>query len=153
MPDLRHDILVPFTEAHNNIVFVSRTTPNPGAGGITGGGNQVRKLRRLRGSQIAPPFTGITGSRGSAFLTRSEPQDGGAGWLYLSFLNGGAYEYGTSFAASFMSNCRTLRSFAPSTGSSTPGYGNWDAQTLPYPQQLPFSPTLGNARRHFRFPH
>jgi len=33
---LRWDILVPFTEEHNDIVFVDRTAPDPGAGGIPG---------------------------------------------------------------------------------------------------------------------
>ena len=33
---LRYDILIPFTEAHNNIIFVDRDEPNPGAGGLLG---------------------------------------------------------------------------------------------------------------------
>ena len=47
---LRYDILVPFTEAHNNIIFVNRTEPNPGAGGRSRGGDQIRHLRRMRGN-------------------------------------------------------------------------------------------------------
>jgi hypothetical protein len=38
-----------------------------------------------------------------------------------------------------------------STGSSVPGYGSWDTQTLPLPQQTPFSPSIGNAGIIFDF--
>jgi hypothetical protein len=40
-----------------------------------------------------------------------------------------------------------------STGSSTPGYGSWDAQAVPAPQQVPFSPSIGNAAVIFDFPY
>ena len=33
---LRYDILVPFTENNNNIIFVNTSTPNPGAGNLPG---------------------------------------------------------------------------------------------------------------------
>ena len=33
---LRWDIMVPFTEANNQILFVNETEPNPAAGGLPG---------------------------------------------------------------------------------------------------------------------
>jgi hypothetical protein len=149
---LRYDILVPFTEAHNNIVFVDRLAPNPGAGGLLGAATKFGDCTGCAGITRAAihwknwqPRFGI-----SYQLSRKTVLQGG---FYLTYLNGGAYEYGTSFAASFMSNLQNGSFIRSSTGSSTPGYGNWDAQTLPYPQQLPFSPTLGNAAVIFDFPY
>ncbi len=149
---LRYDILVPSTEAHNDIVFVDRSAPNPGAGGLLGASAKFGSCTGCAGITRAAihwknwhPRFGI-----SYQLSRKTFLQGG---FYLTYLNGGAYEYGTSFPASFMSNLRNGSFIRSSTGSSTPGYGNWDAQTLPYPQQLPFSPTLGNAAVIFDFPY
>jgi hypothetical protein len=150
---IRYDILVPFTEAHNNISFVNRTGVNPGATGILGA---VQKFG--------------SGCDGCAGITRADihwknwqPRVGFSyqinkktvlqSGFYLTFLNGGAYEYGTAFAASFMANLQNGSFIRSSTGNSTPGYGNWDAQQVPYPSQVPFSPAIGNAAVVFDFPY
>jgi hypothetical protein len=149
---LRYDILVPFTEAHNNIIFVNRTEPNPGAGNIPGAATKFGTCTGCAGITRAAihwknwqPRLGI-----SYQINRKTVLQTG---FYLTFLNGGAYEYGTSFAASFMANLQNGSFIRAATGSSTPGYGSWDAQSLPYPQQLPFSPTVGNAGVIFDFPY
>ena len=69
----------------------------------------------------------------------------------MTELNGGAYEYGTAFSASFMGSLLNGSYLRSSTGSSVPGYGSWDTQTLPFPQQTPFSPTIANAGVIFDF--
>jgi hypothetical protein len=149
---LRYDILVPFTEAHNNIVFVDRTEPNPGASGRLGAATKFGNCQGCAGITRAAihwnnwqPRLGISYQIDSKTVLQSG--------FYLTFLNGGAYEYGTSFAASFMANLQNGSFIRSSTGSSTPGYGNWDTQALPYPQQLPFSPSLGNGAVIFDFPY
>lgn len=148
---LRYDILVPFTEAHNNIVFVDRALPNPGAGNLLGAATKFGNCEGCAGITRADihwknwqPRLGL-----SYQLNRKTVLQAG---FYLTFLNGGAYEYGTSFAASFMSNLQDGSFIRSSTGDSTPGYGSWDAQSLPYPQQLPFSSTIGNDAVIFDFP-
>src|SRR5208337_3843349 len=37
---VRWDIMVPFTEVHNQIVFFNSTIPNPGAGGLPGAASE-----------------------------------------------------------------------------------------------------------------
>jgi hypothetical protein len=150
---IRYDILVPFTEAHNNISFVNRTGQNPGATGILGA---VTKFG--------------SGCNGCSGITRADihwknwqPRLGFSyqidkktvvqGGFYLTYLNGGAYEYGTSFTASFMANLQNGSFIRSSTGNSTPGYGSWDSQQVPYPSQRPFSPDIGNAAVVFDFPY
>jgi hypothetical protein len=149
---LRYDILVPFNEVHDNIVFVDRTEPNPGAGNLPGAATKFGSCTGCAGITRADihwknwqPRLGV-----SFQLNRKTVIQSG---FYLTFLNGGAYEYGTSFAASFMANLQDGSFIRSSTGSSTPGYGSWDAQALPYPQQLPFSSTIGNGAVIFDFPY
>lgn len=149
---LRYDILVPFTEAHNNIIFVNRTEANPGAGGRPGAATKFGNCDGCAGINRADihwknwqPRLGFSYQLNGKTVIQ--------GGFYLSYLNGGAYEYGTSFAASFMGQLQNGTYIRSSTGSSTPGYGNWDAQAVPAPQQLPFSPSIGNAAVIFDFPY
>jgi hypothetical protein len=148
---LRYDILVPFTEAHNNIFFVNRTEANPGAGNIPGAATKFGSCTGCSGVDRAAihwknwqPRLGISYQLNPKTVIQSG--------FYLSFLNGGAYEYGTSFAASFMTTLTAGQYIRAATGNSTPGYGSWDTQTLPFPQPVPFSPSLGIAGIIFDFP-
>jgi hypothetical protein len=147
---IRYDILVPFTENHDNIVFVDRTIPNPGAGGILGAATKFGDCQGCAGIHRAAihwkdwqPRLGV-----SLQLSKKTVLQSG---FYLSFLNGGAYEYGTSFAASFMANLQNGSFIQSATGNSTPAYGSWDTRSIPAPQQAPFSPTLGNDAVIFDF--
>jgi len=149
---IRYDILVPFTEAHNNIIFVNRTAQNPGATGILGGATKFGSCDGCAGITRADihwknwqPRLGL-----SYQIDKKTVLQAG---FYLTFLNGGAYEYGTSFAASFMANLQNGSFIRSSTGNSTPGYGSWDSQQLPYPSQVPFTPAIGNAAVIFDFPY
>lgn len=149
---LRYDILVPFTEAHNNIIFVNRTEANPGAGNIPGAATKFGSCTGCAGiDRAAIHWSNWQPRLGVSFQLNSKTviQTG----FYISFLNGGSYEYGTSFAASFMGNLQNGSFIRAATGTSTPGYGSWDSQSLPYPQQLPFSPSIGNAAVIFDFPY
>jgi hypothetical protein len=149
---LRYDILVPFTEEHNNIIFVNRSEVNPGAGGRLGAATKFGTCDGCAGiNRAAIHWKNWQPRLGVSFqLNRKTVIQTG---FYLTFLNGGAYEYGTSFAASFMANLQNGSFIRAATGSSTPGYGSWDSQSLPYPQQLPFSPSIGNAAVIFDFPY
>jgi hypothetical protein len=148
---LRHDILVPFTEVNNNIFFLDRSEPDPGAGNILGATTKYGNCAFCAGATRAAihwnnwqPRLGISFQLDSKTVLQSG--------FYLTYLDGGAYEYGTSLAASFMGNLNAGSFIRGTTGSSQPAYGSWDTQALPAPQPIPFSPSIGNAGILFDFP-
>jgi hypothetical protein len=148
---MRWDVLVPFTEDHNNIVYVDRTEPNPGAAGLPGAATKFGNCTGCSGITRAAihwkdfqPRLGIS----YQLSPKTVLQAGG----YITYLNGGAYEFGTAFTASFMSSPLQGSFLRSSTGSSTPGYGSWDTQKLPSPAPTPFSPTVANGAEIFDFP-
>jgi len=148
---LRWDILVPFTEDHNNIIYVNRTEPNPGAGDLPGAATKFGTCQGCAGITRADihwkyfqPRVGFAYSANPKTVLRSG--------FYLTFLDGGAYEYGTAQSASFMSSLLAGSFIRAATGTSSPGYGSWDVSPLPLPQPTPFSPSIGNAGIIFDFP-
>lgn len=69
---LRHDIMLPYTEANNHFTFLDPTAPNPAAGGIPGvlrfGGNYAPDAISCKCSQIINTYKGALGPRvGFAF--------------------------------------------------------------------------------------
>ena len=77
-----------------------------------------------------------------AFLTALNNKtvlQGGVSWNYL---DGGAYEYGTSKVAVNYANLLTGSFNRNSTGTTTPGFGSWDSNILPFPAPVPFSHSL-----------
>jgi hypothetical protein len=148
---MRWDVFVPFTEDHNNIVYVDRTEPNPGAGGLLGAATKFGTCAGCSGiTRAAIHWKNYQPRLGVSYQISPKTvlQAGG----YITYLNGGAYEFGTAFTASFMSSPLEGNFLRSSTGSSTPGYGSWDAQTLPAPAPTPFSPTVANGGEIFDFP-
>jgi hypothetical protein len=148
---LRYDIMVPFTENNNNIIYVNRTEPNPGAGNIPGAATKFGNCAGCAGVTRADvhgrnfqPRLGFAYKLNNKTVIRSG--------FYLTFLDGGAYEYGTAQSASFMSDLLDGEFLRASTGSSVPGYGSWDTNPLPEPQPAPFNPSIGNAGVIFDFP-
>ena len=57
---------------------------------------------------------------------------------YVAFLQGGAYEFGTANVIPNMGSLLAGTFSRSSTGSNTPGYGNWDTNQMPIPPQNPF---------------
>jgi hypothetical protein len=148
---IRWDVFVPFTENHNNIVYLDRTEPNPGAGGLLGAATKFGDCPGCSGiTRAAIHWKNFQPRLGVSYQISPKTvlQAGG----YITYLNGGAYEFGTAFTASFMSSQLQGSFLRSSTGSSTPGYGSWDAQTLPAPAPTPFSPTVANGGEIFDFP-
>ncbi|MHB1936662.1 MAG: outer membrane beta-barrel protein [Acidobacteriaceae bacterium] len=147
---LRWDILVPFTDDTNQIIYVNPTEPNPGAGGLPGAATKFGNCSGCSGITRADihwkyfqPRLGFSYALNSKTVLQSG--------FYITMLDGGAYEYGTAQAASFMSTLLDGQFLRASTGSSVPGYGNWDANPLPLPQSTPFSPSIGNGGVIFAF--
>lgn len=148
---IRWDVMVPFTEDHNNIVYVDRTEPNAGAGGLPGAATKFGDCTGCSGiTRAAIHWKNFQPRLGISYQISPKTvlQAGG----YMTYMNGGAYEFGTAFTASFMSSPLQGSFLRSSTGSSTPGYGSWDEQTLPSPAPTPFSPTVANGGEIFDFP-
>ena len=147
---LRWDVMVPFTEDHNNILYVNQTEPDPGAGGLLGAATKFGNCAGCSGITRADIHWKNLQPR-IGFAYQVSPKTVIRSGFYLTFLDGGAYEYGTSQTASFTSSLLDGSYLRASTGSSLPGYGSWDATPMPLPQPTPFSPSIGNAGIIFAF--
>ena len=140
---VRWDIMVPFTEANDNIVFMNPAVLEPSAGNIAGGATKLGHCTGCSGYDRADIHWGYFGPRlGLAYMINDKTvvQVGG----FLSFLQGGAYEFGTANVASAMANLLVGEFNRSGTGSSTPGYGNWDATQLPSPPATALTASIGN---------
>lgn len=143
---LRWDLMFPFTEDHDQIVFVNVNAkdpvPDPGAGGLPGGAQRLGKCAGCSTTAIHwknfQPRVGFSYSLNSKTVLRSG--------FYLTYLNGGAYEYGTAQTAIYYSSLLNGEFGRLSSGGSTPGYGSWDTNKLPLPPAVPFSPSIGNGK-------
>jgi hypothetical protein len=140
---LRWDIQVPFTEDHNLIVYFNQDHPGtfPGTN-IAGSATQFGNCTGCAGYDRADVHWGHFGPRlGFAYeLSRKMVLQGG---FSIAFLNGGAYEYGTSKVAVNYGNLLVGSFTRNSTGGPGSSYGSWDANIMPNPPATPFSPSLG----------
>ena len=142
---IRWDIQVPFTENHDLIVFFNPDKPgsNPAAGGIPGAATKFGDCTGCSGYERADIHWGHFGPRlGFAYqLNNKTVVQGG---FDIAFLNGGAYEYGTSKVAVNYGNLLVGSFTRASTGSYASSFGSWDTNVMPNPTATPFSPSLGN---------
>lgn len=140
---LRWDIMVPFTENHNDIVYLNPTEPDPGAGNIRGAATKFGDCVGCSGIERADIHWGHFGPRlGFSYMVNNKTVVQGG--FYLDFLDGGAYEYGTSKVAVNYGNLLNGEFHRNSTATNVPGYGQWDANPMPDPPPTPFSPSVGN---------
>lgn len=140
---LRWDVMVPFTEEHNQILYVNETEPNPGAANLPGAMTKFGDCTGCAGLTRADIHWKNYGPRlGFSYQLNSKTviQSG----FYKVFLVGGAYEFGTSQAALYMTSLLQGEFYRETTNSSTPGYGDWDTLTMPDPGPTPFTPEIGN---------
>ncbi len=147
---LRWDIMVPFTEDHNNVIYVNPTEPNPAAGNLPGAATKFGNCTGCAGiTRAAIHWKNVQPRVGFSYLLtpKTVVQSG----FYLTYLDMGAYEYGTSTVAASVSGLLNGQFIRSSTGSSVPGYGSWDGNPLPLPQQRPFSPTIANGAVIYAF--
>jgi Carboxypeptidase regulatory-like domain len=139
---VRWDIMVPFTAVGNYIVYFNSTTPNPGAGNLLGAATKFGNCAGCAGvDRAAIKWRHFSPRLGYSYeLNNKTVLQGG---FSMNYLDGGAYEYGTSKVAVNYGNL-LLGSFnRNSTGSTVPGFGSWDTNVLPSPSAVPFSPSLG----------
>ncbi len=137
---LRWDIMLPFTENGNQIVFLNQTQANPAAGGLLGSANRFSNA--AGGVNRADIHFRNFGPRLGFAYAINDKTVVQAGYN-LAFLNGGAFEYGTSKVATQYGNLLQGSFVRNTTNSTTPGYGSWDTNPLPAPPPTPVSPGLG----------
>ena len=137
---LRWDIMLPFTEKKNQIVFLNQTALNPLAGNLPGVANQFSNASGgVNRADIHLKNFGPRVGFAYALNNRTVIQAG----YNISYLNGGSYEFGTSKVATSYGNLLQGSFTANSTGGTAPGYGSWDTQPLPAPATATISPALG----------
>ena len=147
---LRWDVMVPFTETNNQIIYVNAKLPDPGAGGIPGGATKFGNCDGCSGiTRAAIHWRYFQPRGGVAYKINSKTVVRAGG--YITTLDGGAYEFGTSFSASFMSPLLSGTFLRNSSGGSVPGVGSWDTNPLPLPQPTPFNASIGNGGVIFAF--
>jgi hypothetical protein len=139
---LRWDIMVPFTEVNNLVVFFDSKIPNPAADGLLGAASKFGNCAGCAGFDRAYiRWNHLSPRLGFSYgISNKTVIQGGFSWNYL---DGGAYEYGTSKVAVNYGNLLDGAFTRNSTGTTAPGFGSWDTNVLPLPAPVPFSPTLG----------
>jgi hypothetical protein len=146
----RYDIMVPFTEAHNNIIYMDPAIPDPGAGGRLGAATKFGNCADCSGITRAAIHWHYVEPR-VGFAYQVSPKTVIRSGFFVTTLDGGAYEYGTSQSASFMGSLLQGEFLRSLTGSSIPGYGSWDSTPMPLPAPTPFNPSIANDGVIFEF--
>ena len=147
---IRWDIMRPFTENGNNIVFFQSNLPNSAAIDPATGQPLLGAL-----SKFGNCSAGCAGAdHGSIDWHQFSPRIGLTyaltsktvllAGLALNHLDGGMFEYGTNKVAVSFGNLLAGVVQVPSTNSTNPGYGSWDANPVSSPGLTAFSPTMGN---------
>jgi Carboxypeptidase regulatory-like domain len=139
---LRWDIMRPFTENKNQIVYLNPTGANSAAGNLPGVATQFGSCDGCSGVDHADIHYKHFGPRlGFAYMVNEKTVVQGG--YSLAFLDGGAYEYGTSKVAVSYGNLLQGSYNRNSTGTNTPGYGEWDGNPIPAPASGVLNPALG----------
>ena len=141
---LRWDLALPFTENSNQIVFLNPNAPNPAAGNIPGIATQFSNAKG--GITRADIHYKNFGPRIGVAYSINDKTVIQAGYN-IAYLNGGAYEYGTSKVATTYGNLLQGSFTASSIGNTQAAYGNWDTRPLPAPANQQVGPTLGLGQR------
>lgn len=142
---LRWDIMVPFTETNNDIVYLNVLNPiaDPGAGGIPGGAQKYGHCAECTGMTRAPIHWKNLQPR-VGFAYEINPKTAVRAGFFITYLDGGAYEYGTAQTGIYYSSLLNGEFGRLPSGGSAPGYGSWDANPMPLPQATPFTTSIGN---------
>jgi hypothetical protein len=143
---LRWNLMVPFNELHNNVVYFDPTIANSAA--VTPGGTQLmgaaNKLGTSGYDRADMSFKHFSPRVGFAYsVNKKTVVLAGFSW---NTLNGGAYDFGNSKIATQYGNLLTGLYSANSNSSNIPGYGLWDNKTMPVPALTSFSSSSFNGR-------
>ena len=140
---LRWDIMVPFNDANNNVVYADLTKPNSGAGGLLGAVSKYGHCLTCAGITRADIHWKDFGPRfGLSYELNNKTviQTG----YYLAFLDDGAYNFGNGRVSGTYNTLLAGQFTKSSTETNLPGYGNWTTNPMPNPPATPFSPSMAN---------
>jgi Carboxypeptidase regulatory-like domain len=151
---LRYDVMMPYTMAQNNNVFLAAATPSPSAGNLPGAATEYGNCAGCAGyNQITTHYLNLGPRVGFAYsLDRNTVIQAGYTLTYLGY--GGAYGQGEGLSggpnnmAGLLGGSYTVNG----TGGYVSGYGPWTNPVTgavnPIPNVLPtpFSPGLGVAQ-------
>jgi hypothetical protein len=151
---LRYDLMLPYTMAQNNNVFLAPNTPNPAAGNLPGAATEYGNCTGCAGyNQIAVHDRYFGPRVGFAYnIDKHTVIQGGYTVTYLGYDGAygqgeGAYS-GPDNMAGLLGGSYTLNS----TGGYTSAYGQWTNPTtgavnpIPNVTPTPFNPGLGLAQ-------
>ncbi|WP_446742209.1 carboxypeptidase regulatory-like domain-containing protein [Silvibacterium acidisoli] len=138
---LRWDIMVPFTEQRNNVVYFDPTIANSDA--VTPSGTQLMGAANKLGisgyDRAVTSFKHVDPRFGFAYQVNSKTVVS-AGFS-INHLNGGAYDFGNNKLSLQYGTLLDGIEQVNSNGSNIPGYGSWDATPLALPGSTAFSST------------
>jgi hypothetical protein len=141
---LRWDIMIPFTEQSNNVVYFDPTVANSAA--ATAGGTELMGAANKLGisgyDRAVISFKHVDPRLGVAYNLNSKTVLS-AGFA-INHLNGGPYDFGNNKLSLQYGTLLDGIYNANSHGSNIPGYGNWDFSQLPLPPSTAFSSTEFN---------
>jgi hypothetical protein len=145
---LRWDILWPFTEEHNNVVFFDPNRANSGAINPANGQPLLGAATQLGTCPLCAGF-----NRADLQLKHFSPRIGFAyklndktvvlGGFSILTLEDGAYEFGTTKIANNYGQLLVGQFTANSTGTAVPAFA-WDNNPIPNPPPTPLSPAVAN---------
>jgi hypothetical protein len=141
---LRWDVMVPFHELHNDVVFFDPTATNaaavtPGGSPLLGAANQLGTSGYDRADLKLSHF----GPRVGFAYSVNQKTVILSGYT-VNYLNGGPYDFGNNKISLQYGGLLTGIANVNSNGSNIPGNGEWDSNPLPLPGNIPFSPTAFN---------
>jgi hypothetical protein len=146
---LRWDIMRPFTENVDNVVFFDPLIANPGAISPATGEPLLGAATKLG---TCPGCAGFHHANTQwhnfsprlGFTYEATPKTVILGGFALNFLEGGAFEFGDNKVSVNYGSLLAGLFNVNSNGNNIPAYGSWDTTTMPLPPPIPFSPTLVN---------
>jgi hypothetical protein len=140
---IRWDILRPFTENGDNVLFFDPTISNPGAVSasgtpLLGAANKLGTCSACSGYHRAD-IKWMEFSPRIGFAYKVSPKTVVLAGFSLNHLDGGAYEYGDNKIAVNYGSLLGGIFNVNSLGSNIPGYGLWDGRTIPVPAATNFT--------------
>jgi len=140
---LRWDIMRPFTENNNNVLFFDPTIPNSGAvnpagNPLLGAANKLGSCSVCAGYNRANTHWKDFSPR-LGFAYKLNPKTVVLSGFAINFLDGGSYEYGDNKIAVNYGSLLGGIFNVNSLGSNVPGYGIWDNRPIPQPAATQFT--------------
>jgi hypothetical protein len=146
---IRWDIMRPFLENDDNVVFFDPSISNPAAVApdgtpLLGAANKLGNCAGCAGYRRADIHWKNFSPR-IGFAYKLTPKTVVLAGFAINFLDGGAYEYGDNKIAVNYGSLLSGLFNVNSLGSNVPGFGQWDNNPIPVPTAASFNNTYLNS--------